>query len=82
MANFREIYKSLKAGIWYEKENHCVGIGTCDRWESPSYGKDYIYYQHYGSSATTVNFNDFVWIAQTIFGCKTANEFLEYFNEK
>lgn len=81
MATFRELYKKLKEGYWFEKEYHCVGIGTCNRWESPSYGKSYIYWQHYGSSANTISLANFIWIAQTIFDCKTANEFVKFFEE-
>lgn len=81
MASFEELYKRLKNGHCFERDHHYVTIGTCDRWGSPSYGKDYIYWQNYGSSANTVSFDEFKWIAQEIFECKTANDFLKYFNE-
>ena len=82
MATFKELYKRLKDGHEFENNFSYVCIGTCDRWGSPSYGKDYIYWQHYGQSANTVSFENFKWIAQTIFKCPTANEFIKLFNEQ
>lgn len=64
----REAYQCLKAGwtLRYGSMAVCY-IGTCERWGSPSYGKEYIYWSHYGRSANKVSMKSFKFILDVIF---------------
>lgn len=42
---------------------------------SPSYGKDYLYWNHYGSSANRVNMESLQWILDVIF---EVEDYLDY----
>lgn len=68
MDKLREAYQRLKAGwtLRYDSMASCF-IGTDDRYNSPSYGKEYIFWNHYGSSANRVNLEEFKWILDVIF---------------
>lgn len=64
----REAYQRLKAGWTLRYGTMAVcRIDTCERWGSPSYGKDYIYWSHYGRSAETVSMKNFKFILDVIF---------------
>ena len=58
-ANLRAAYSDLKDGYTIVVGELKMWIYTCERWGSPSYGKDYICYCSYGRSASTVNFKSF-----------------------
>ena len=58
-ANLRAAYSDLKDGYTIIVGESRMWIYTCERWGSPSYGKDYIAYLCYGRSASTVNFKSF-----------------------
>lgn len=58
-ANLRSAYSDLKDGYTIIVGELRMWIYTCERWGSPSYGKDYIAYLCYGRSASTVNFKSF-----------------------
>lgn len=58
-ANIKSAYRDLKDGYTIIVGGTKMYIYTCDRWGSPSYGKDYIALDGYGFSAITVNFKDF-----------------------
>lgn len=64
----RKAYQKLKAG-WTLRYGSMayVWIGTCERYGSPSYGKRYIYWQHYGRSAGSVSMKYFKWVLDEIF---------------
>ena len=58
-ANLRAAYSDLKDGYTIIVGELRMWIYTCERWGSPSYGKDYIACYHYGKWAIGVNFKDF-----------------------
>ena len=59
-ANLRAAYSDLKDGYTIIVGELRMWIYTCERWGSPSYGKDYIACDHYGGQwAIGVNFKDF-----------------------
>ena len=64
----REAYQKLKDGwtLRYGSMAVCF-IGVCKRWNAPDYGKEYIYWEHYGQSANTVSLENFKWILDVIF---------------
>ena len=72
----RQVMRDLKCG-WTLKYGSMatVCIGTCDRWGSPSYGKDYLYWNHYGSSANRVNLESLQWVLDVIF---EVEDYLDY----
>jgi hypothetical protein len=64
----REAYQRLKAGWTLRYGSMAVcWIDTCERYGSPSYGKEYIYWQGYGRSAETVSMKNFKWLLDVIF---------------
>lgn len=63
----REAYLRLKEGFQLNYGGASCVIGICDRYGSPSYGKEYIYWSHYGRSANTVSLENFKWILDVIF---------------
>ena len=72
----REAYQRLKAGwtLRYDSMAVCY-IATCERYGSPSYGKEYIYWQGYGRSAETVSMKNFKFILDVIF---EVEDYLDY----
>ena len=64
----REAYEWLKRGytLRFSPMAYCY-IATCERYGSPSYGKEYIYWHDYGSSAETVSMKNFKWLLDVIF---------------
>lgn len=76
MEKLRHAYQWLKAGLTLRYGSMAVcWIGTCERYGSPSYGKEYIYWQHYGSSAETVSLKNFKWLLDTIFEVKDYDDY-------
>jgi len=63
----REAYQWLKKGYLLRYGTAVCRIATCERYGSPSYGKEYIYWNHYGSSAETVSLKKFKWLLDVIF---------------
>lgn len=64
----RQAYQKLKAGWTLRYSSMAVcWIDTCERYGSPSYGKEYIYWQHYGRSAERVSMKNFQWLLDVIF---------------
>lgn len=64
----RRAYQKLKAGWTLRYSSMAVcWIDTCDLPGSPSYGKKYIYWYHYGHSAERVSMKNFQWILDVIF---------------
>lgn len=78
----KEIYRKLKDGSTFTHNNQYICVDTCDRYNATDYGKSYIYWQHAGSSANSVSYADFLFVVHTIFGIKTAKEFMSYFTEE
>ncbi len=58
-ANLKSAYRDLKAGYTIYVEGMKMFIYTCERQRSPSYGKDYIACEYYGSISIGVNYRDF-----------------------
>lgn len=71
-ANLRAAYSDLKDGYTIIVGELRMWIYTCERWGSPSYGKDYIAYLCYGRSASTVNFKSFADAMRRAGSCKLA----------
>ena len=68
LEKLREAYQRLKAGWTLRYGSMAVcWIDTCERYGSPSYGKEYIYWQGYGRSAKTVSLKNFKFILDVIF---------------
>lgn len=63
----RQAYQRLKAGWTLNYGGSLCWIGVCERYGSPSYGKEYIYWQHYGRSAERVSMKNFQFILDVIF---------------
>ncbi len=64
----RQAYQKLKAGWTLRYGSMAVcWIDTCERYGSPSYGKEYIYWQNYGGSAERVSMKNFQFILDVIF---------------
>lgn len=59
-ANLKSAYKDLKAGYTIIVGYLKMYIYTCERYNSPSYGKDYIACDHYGFWSIRVNYKEFV----------------------
>lgn len=58
-ANLKAAYEDLKLGYDIIVGHLRMYIYICERRGSPSYGKEYIYYNGYGSWSSTVNFKEF-----------------------
>lgn len=58
-ANQKSAYQDLKAGYTIKVGHIEMFIYTCERWGSPSYGKDYIACEGAGSWSIRVNYRDF-----------------------
>ena len=72
----REAYQRLKAGWTLRYGSMAVcWIDTDERYGSPSYGKEYIYWQGYGRSAMTVSMKNFKWLLDVIF---EVEDYLDY----
>lgn len=78
---YRDIYNDLKDGYSFTDGYHSISIGVCNRYESPSYGKEYIYWTYYGSSAETVSYKNLCWIMSNIFNMR-ANDFYKKFRKE
>lgn len=78
LEKLREAYKWLKAGYRLRYGTAVCFIATDSRWGSPSYGKEYIYWEHYGRSANRVNMKEFKWILDVIF---KVEDYLDYILE-
>lgn len=77
---YKDIYNDLKRGFEFTDGYSTLCIGTCTRYGSPSYGKDYIYWTHYGSSAEKVSYKNLCWVVHVIFKM-TANQFYKAFKK-
>lgn len=68
LEKLRVAYKWLKLGytLRFSSMAYCY-IATCERYGSPSYGKEYIFWRNYGSSAVTVSMKNFKWLLDVIF---------------
>lgn len=71
----REAYRMLKAGWTLKYGTAWCFIGVCNRWGAPDYGKEYIYWQHYGQSANTVSMKNFKWILDVIFNVEDYSDY-------
>lgn len=58
-ANLKSAYKDLKNGYDIIVGHVRMFIGTDTRWNSPSYGRDYIYCDGAGMWAIGVNYREF-----------------------
>lgn len=78
MATYKDIYRDLKNGYSFSNGYRYLYIDTCERYGSPSYGKDYIYWGNYGASAESVSYKNLCFVLSVIFGMR-ANEFYKTF---
>lgn len=67
LEKLRQAYQKLKTGWTLNYGGALCYIAVCERWGSPSYGKEYIYWQHYGRSAERVSMKNFKFILDVIF---------------
>jgi hypothetical protein len=74
----RMAYQKLKDGYTLRYGTAVCFIGTDERWGSPSYGKEYIYWNYYGKSAKTVSMKNFKWLLDVIF---KVEDYLDYILE-
>lgn len=81
MASYKDIYKDLKAGYAFTyAQNQPYGYTALYIGESWRDGKNYIFWQRFGSSANTVSFKNLCWILSGIFKM-TANEFYKTYDK-
>lgn len=72
----REAYRMLKAGWTLKYGTALCFIGVCEICGSPSYGKEYIYWEHYGRSAVTVSMRNFKWLLDVIFKIEDYSDYV------
>lgn len=66
--NLKNAYDAIKMGETIKCGYYTIWIDTCDRPNAPDYGKEYIYWYGYGSSATDVSLEKLRWIMEVICG--------------
>lgn len=75
-----EAYKLLKQGYRLQYKGKPCGtamcwIATVNNSNAKDYGKKYIFWQHFGSSANTVSLKNFQWILDVIFKVEDYSDF-------
>lgn len=76
-----KVYGRKVENVRYPYFDWCLWYGQSTREGACDYGRHYIFWSHYGSSAETPNKKKLNWLIRTIFEMKPS-EFLEKYEER